>query len=97
MVETPDGRGGFAKIPSAVYARIPASVDILTGHELERAMAIDPRSRVSVLLRYHRGIQAGQIVTYHSFEGDRLLEIVAPPTVEEKERRMTLLCGEAAA
>lgn len=94
-VETPDGKGGYTKAPSVLWSRIPAKVDTLTGRELERAVQIDPRSRVGVLLRYVPGIKAGQTVIYHSFEGDRTLEIVSPPDVDEKIRSLTLLCGEA--
>jgi len=94
-VETADGRGGTTAVPGTLLRRIPADVEMLTGRELERAMQIDPRSRLQVLLRYHAGVKAGQAVIYHSFGGDRTLEIVAPPTIEEKDRAMTLLCGEA--
>lgn len=94
-VETDDGRGGTTAVPTALLRRVPAQVEMLTGRELERAMQIDPRSRLHVRLRYHAGVHAGQGVIYHSFAGDRTLEIVAPPTIDEKDRAMTLLCGEA--
>lgn len=95
--ETSDGRGGTTSAPTALLRRVPACVEMLSGRELDRAMQIDPRSRLSIQMRYHAGVKAGQSVTYHSFEGDRALEIVAPPTIEEKDRAMQLLCGEAAA
>lgn len=68
---------------------------MLSGRELDRAVQIDPRSRLSVSMRYRSGVKAGQAVIYHSFAGDRTLEIVAPPQIQEKDRAMTLLCGEA--
>jgi SPP1 family predicted phage head-tail adaptor len=95
--ETSDGRGGTTSEPTVVLRRVPAMVEMLSGRELDRAVQIDPRSRLSVTMRYHAGVTAGQAVVYHSFEGDRNLEIVAPPLVEEKDRAMQLLCGEAAA
>lgn len=95
--ETSDGRGGTTSIQAVVLRRAPAAVEMLSGRELDRAVQIDPRSRSSVLMRYHAGVTAGQALTYHSFEGDREMEIVAPPLIDEKDRSMSLLCGEAAA
>lgn len=93
--ETSDGRGGTTSVPTAVLRRAPACVEMLSGRELDRAVQVDPRSRLSVKMRYHAGVKAGQAVVYHSFEGDRALEIVAPPLIDEKDRAMQLLCGEA--
>lgn len=94
-LETKTARGGFGVESTVIYARISALVEPLTGHELNIAMQIDPRLRWKVTLRFAKGIQARQIVVYHALEGDRTLEIVQPPQLDEKDRSLTLLCAEA--
>jgi SPP1 family predicted phage head-tail adaptor len=93
--ETKNANGGWDQVPVTVCARVPAEVRMLSGRELDRALQIDPRSRLSVAMRYRSGVLARQTVVYHSFAGDRTLEIVAPPLIDEKDRSMELLCGEA--
>lgn len=94
-VETADGRGGFAVTTQTLWSRIPALVEPLSGRELQAAMQIDPRLRYRVSARWLPGVKAEQLVTYHAFDGDRALEIVGPPLIDEKARAMQLMCGEA--
>lgn len=92
-VETPDGRGGFESAPAVLWRRIPANVDMLPEIYASSAQ-VGIRSPISVTLRYHSGIKAGQQVIYHGFDGDRTLEIVSPPEIGEKDRMLTLPCRE---
>lgn len=94
-LESKTTRGGFTVEATTIYSRIPALVEPLAGHELNVAMQIDPRLKWTITLRFAKGIQARQIVIYHALEGDRTLEIVQPPQLDEKDRKLTLLCGEA--
>jgi len=95
FVETRTAKGGTTEVPATLYARIPALVEPLRGRELDVAMQIDPRLRYRISLRYHQGIKAQQGVVYHALDGDRTFEIVEPPMIDEKNRAMELLCGEA--
>ncbi len=91
-----DGHGGYLPPnPTVLFARVPASVQMLE-EVYARTAAATIRSPISVKLRYRPGIQAGMTVTYHSFAGDRTLEIVSPPEIDEKSRRMLLPCREVA-
>jgi SPP1 family predicted phage head-tail adaptor len=95
--EVSDGHHGFTDAPIVIAKRVPASVETLSGRELETAQQIDPRSTHAVRLRYRTGVKAGQALTYHDGRvGDRPFEIVAPPQdVDERHRELNLLCREA--
>lgn len=99
-LEVDDTHGGFQPGGDvALYARLPARVDPLSGRELERAQQIEPRTTHRIVLRYRPDITAGLTLTYHDdFRGDRDFEIVAPPLDPgERHRDLELLCREAAA
>ena len=97
QAEVKTDRGGFEVGLTTVYRRVPAKVEPLSGVELQRAAQVDPRQKWKVTMRYLSGIRAEQYVIYHRFDGDRTLEIVEPPLVNEKDRTMVLMCGEAPA
>jgi SPP1 family predicted phage head-tail adaptor len=90
---------GFREEPVVIATRAPASVEPLSGRELEQAQQIAPRTTHRVTIRYRTGIKAGQQVTYHDGrQGDRAFEIVAPPLdPDEAHRKLELLCREAVA
>lgn len=95
--EAPDGHFGFTPTPVSVATRIPAEVEALSGAALERAQQIAPRTSHMVRLRYRTGIKSGQTVVYHHADGDRSLEIVAPPLeVDPRRVELHLMCREAA-
>jgi SPP1 family predicted phage head-tail adaptor len=98
--ETQDAHRGFVEgTPTTVCARIPAEVTQLTGRELERAMAIDPRIAYRVRVRYRNDIAARQTAIYHAGVqrgGDKTLEIIKPPiVVDGRYRELHLWCMEA--
>lgn len=96
-VETDDGHHGFDETTTVVASRAPASVEPLSGRELERAHQIEPRTTHRVRLRYRAGLKAGQALTFHTAAGDREFEIVAPPIdVDERRRELHLMCKENA-
>ncbi len=95
--ETQTTRGGYDVTTTTIYRRVPALVEPLSGVELQRAAQVDPRQRWRVTLRYLPLVRAEQYLVYHRFDGDRTLEIVEPPLVNEKDRTMVLMCGEAPA
>lgn len=97
QAETKTERGGYDVGLTTVYRRVPAQVEPLSGVELQRAAQVDPRQRWKVTMRYLPNVRAEQFIVYHRFDGDRTLEIVEPPRVDEKDRTMVLMCGEAPA
>jgi len=92
-VEVPDGRGGYRPNPTVLVARVPAQVEMME-EIYARTASATIRSPISVKLRYHDGLKAGMTVTYHSFAGDRVLEVVSPPEIDEQHRRALLPCRE---
>lgn len=97
QAETKTDRGGFSVGLTTRYRRVPALVEPLSGVELQRAAQIDPRQKWKVTMRYLPNVRAEQFIVYHRFDADRTLEIVEPPLVNEKDRTMVLMCGEAPA
>lgn len=94
--ETPDGHSGFKEGITVVCSRVNASVEPLTGRELERAMQIDDRSTHTVVMRFRSDVQARHVLIFHDGTTDRTFEIIGSPTViDERRREMTLLCKEA--
>lgn len=97
-VEVGDGHHGFDESSLIVAIRIPAEVLPLSGAALLRAQQIDARATHMVRVRFRTGLETGQTVTYHTAQGDRPFEIVAPPRdLAERHDELQLLCKEQAA
>lgn len=99
-VEADDSHGGFTTTPTITRARIAASVAALTGRDLERARAIDPRAAFLVGLRYWTDhlddLKGGRFqIVWHDGATDRVLEVVEPPREVEHRVRLEFACREA--
>lgn len=94
-VDVDDGHFGTTVTEPVIAARIPARVRQLLGRALERAQMVDARSTHEVEIRKRTGLAVGQTVIYHDQDGDRSLEIVAPPLdIGERNLDLRLLCRE---
>jgi len=99
--ETSDNHGGFTESWAVRHRRIAARVTPLTGRDLERAKAIDPRIGHEVTLRYWRAyrddLAGGRTqMVYHDLD-DRTLEIITPPVdVDHAHDAVTVFCRELA-
>lgn len=81
----------------ALYERIPALVEELSGRELWNAQQIQADLSISVKTWWVDGIKSKMRLIWHDRDGDRTLNIEVPPrNPDGRKRGMQLLCKEAA-
>jgi len=95
-VEVDDGHGGFEEQEVVFLDHILASVEQMSGRDLQYAQQIEPRATWRVCIHYHQDVSSESQLTYHDTrKGDRVFEIVAPPLdIAERHWELQLLCRE---
>jgi SPP1 family predicted phage head-tail adaptor len=89
----PDGSGGYSETwAPLVPATMAAAIDVVTAGDQERLGSATVLSQAShvVRMRFHPGITTQTRVTY----AGRRFAVTALRNIEERDRRLVLLCTE---
>lgn len=94
-----DGHDGYTEAWTTLRSRVPAKVEPLTGHELDRARQIDPRAAHEVTVRYWAGYHATRIpglqFIWHDGAFPRTLTPIEPFREIEPRQTLAVTCREA--
>ena len=89
LTENQDGYGQAVK-SYTTYATVWASIEPLSGREIEHAKQITAETNYRITIRYNGNVKATDRVAF----GDRTFEITAVVNPEERNEYLVLMCSE---